>query len=189
MNVSKATRECKNLPRVMREVRDKKGRTQLYYYCVHGMKSSVMRILEMRSIEVDAMTSNALGGETCLVIAAFCGHLDICHLLIDKGVHIEAKNSYDDTPLNWAARFGRLEIVRLLCDHGADVEARNKWGMRPLHVAAYFSHISVVKVLIEVKNAEINARNVNGETALFWARVKDYDDIAAYLVSHGGVDG
>ena len=135
------------------------------------------------------MTSNALGGETCLVIAAFCGHLDICHLLIDKGVHIEAKNSYDDTPLNWAARFGRLEIVRLLCDHGADVEARNKWGMRPLHVAAYFSHISVVKVLIEVKNAEINARNVNGETALFWARVKDYDDIAAYLVSHGGVDG
>ena len=53
MNLSKATRECKNLQRVMREVRnwgEYGGRTQLHYYCREGMSSSVMRMLEMKSI-------------------------------------------------------------------------------------------------------------------------------------------
>jgi len=108
--------------------------------------------------------------------------------LIDKGAQMEAKDSNGNTPLHFAAANGHLEIVRLLCDHGADVEARNKWGMRPLHWAAYHGHISIVKELIEVKNVEINARDTGGRTALSLARQLDNDDIAASLVSHGGVD-
>jgi hypothetical protein len=114
MNLSKATRECKNLQRVMREVRDKMGMTQLYYYCEKGMSSSVMRMLEMRSIDVEAKMSYELGGYTCLMEAAFNGHLDVCRLLIDKGAHIEAKDRYGRTPLHFAAGRGHLEIVRLL---------------------------------------------------------------------------
>jgi hypothetical protein len=188
MNLSKATRECKNLQRVMREVRNKKGRTQLFYFCREGMTSSVMRMLEMRSIDVEAKRSEELGGWTCLISASYNGHSHICRLLIDKGARIEAKNTNGWTPLPFAAMHGHLKIVRLLCDHGADVEARNKWGMRPLHWAAYHGHISIVKVLIEVKNAEINARDTSGRTALWLAREHAKDDITAYLVSHGGVD-
>jgi len=188
MNLSKATRECKNLQRVMREVRDKRGLTQLFFFCWKGMTSSVIRMLEMRSIDVEARLSDELSIATCLMIAASNGHLDICRLLIDKGVQMEAKDSNGNTPLHFAAANGHLEIVRLLCDHGADVEARNKWGMRPLHWAAYRGHISIVKELIEVKNVEINARDTGGRTALSLARQLDNDDIAASLVSHGGVD-
>jgi hypothetical protein len=57
MNLSKATRECKNLQRVMREVRNwgrYGGRTQLHYFCEMGMTSSVKRMLEMKSIDVEA---------------------------------------------------------------------------------------------------------------------------------------
>ena len=186
MNLSKATRECKNLQRYMREVRNENGRTQLNYYCEHGMTSSVVRMLEMRSIDVEAK-----GGEygmTCLQTAAQNGHLSICRLLIDKGAQVEAKDNTDWTPLHWAANAGHVEIVRLLCDRGADVEARNRWGRRPLQSAAYHGHISVVKELIEVRNAEINARINGGWTALWWARLYDKADIAAYLVSRGGVE-
>ena len=59
MNLSKATRECKNLQRYMREVMNwgtYGGRTQLHFFCWHGMTLSVKRMLEMKSIDVEART-------------------------------------------------------------------------------------------------------------------------------------
>ena len=90
MNLSKATRECKNLQREMREVMigGWRGHTQLHYYCEHGMTASVVRMLEMRNINMEAK-----GGEfrmTCLHTTANYGHLDICRLLLDKGAQLEA---------------------------------------------------------------------------------------------------
>jgi ankyrin repeat protein len=83
---------------------------------------------------------------------------------------------------------GHVEIVRLLCDHGADVEARTNSGWRPLHLAAMHGHISVVKELIEERNAEINARDDDGMTALRWARRRNNPIITSYLISHGGIE-
>ena len=45
-----------------------------------------------------------------------------------------------------------------------------------------------MKELIEVRNAEINARTNRGRTALRVANRYDKPDIAAYLVSHGGIE-
>ena len=126
-------------------------------------------------------------GQTCIMIAAYNGHLAICRLLIDKGAQVKAKNSYGNTPLHWAAVEGHIEIVRLLCDRGADVEAYNINGWRPLHLATEYGHISVVKELIEESNAEINARDNGGGTALTSARQRNKLDIAAYLISRGGI--
>ena len=79
-------------------------------------------------------------------------------------------------------------ILFVLCDRGADVEARSSYGSRPLNIAAEYGHISVVKELIEERNAEINARDEDGRTALRWARVGNKHDISAYLVSHGAIN-
>jgi ankyrin repeat protein len=76
-----------------------------------------------------------------------------------------------------------IEIVRPFCDRGADVEARDDGGRKPLQCAACNGHISVVKELIEERNAEINARDNDGWTALRLAR----HEVAAYLVSRGGI--
>jgi len=193
MNLSKVTRECKDFQREMREVRNRWGRwgggkTQLYYYCEHGMTSSVVRMLEMRSINVEGREGGEEDGWTCLLIAAFNGHLDICRLLIDKGAKVEAKDMNGCTPLLCAAIEGHVEIVRLLCDRGADVEARSDDEWRPLHYAAMYGHISVVKELIEERNVEINSRDYYGGTALWWASNQNKPDVAAYLVSHGAID-
>jgi hypothetical protein len=45
-----------------------------------------------------------------------------------------------------------------------------------------------VKELIEERNAEINARTDDGRTALRWARQQYNFDVAAYLVSHDGIE-
>ena len=161
------------------------GKTQLRYYCEHGMTSSVVRMLEMRSIDVEA---KGLYRQTCLLTAAYNGHLAICRLLIDKGAQLEAKDMFVRTPLHWAAHRGHVEIVRLLFDRGADVEARDYDGRRPLHNAAMYGHISVVKELIEERNTDINARINGWSTALTLARQQYKHDIAAYLVLHGAID-
>jgi ankyrin repeat protein len=119
--------------------------------------------------------------------AAIYGHFDICRLLIDKGPIMEAKDRKGVTPLLWAAAYGHIEVVRLLCDRGADIEARTYSRMRPLHISASEGPISILKELIEVRNADINARDVTGRTALTVANNNNYPDIAAYLVSRGGV--
>ncbi len=169
------------------------GKTQLFYFCEKGMTSSVVRMLEMKSIDVEGRWRGEEDGRTCLMTASYDGHLDICRLLIDKGAQVEAKDRFGCTPLHYAAINGNVEIVRLLCDRGADVEARTtagEWqpGYRSLHYAADFGHISVVKELIEERNAEINARDNHGCTALKDARDGNKHDVAAYLVSHGGLD-
>ncbi len=162
--------------------------TQLNYYSEHGMTSSVVRMLGMRSIDVEARQGGREDGLTCLMTAARDGHLAICRLLIDKGAQLEAKDMLSSTPLHWAAIEGHVEIVRLLCDRGADVEARDRWGSRPLHDAARNGHISVVKELVEERNAEIDARDDDGMTALLLAiTFNNEPDIIAYLVSHGGI--
>ncbi len=189
MNLTKETRICKLLQPVMREVRNKKGKTQLWYYCEKGMTASVVRMLEMKSIDVEGRREGVdYDGWTCLLIAAWSGHLDICRLLIDKGAQVEAKNSNGRTPLHYAAIFGRVEIVCLLCDHGADVEAHDIGGLRPLHCAAYNGHITVLKELIEERNADINARDDDGMTALRWDIRRNNPIITSYLISHGGIE-
>ena len=141
-------------------------------------------------------------GQTCLITAAYHGHLAICRLLIDKGAQVEAKNSHGNTPLHYAAAQGHVEIVRLLCDRGADIEARGNNGWRPLHSTVWKGHISVVKELIEERNAEINARDNRGKTALCWTKSTQYPpnpfavlilaehcpELIDYLISHGGLD-
>jgi len=126
--------------------------------------------LAMRSIDVEAKLSDEVSGATCLSIAAYNGHLDICRLLIEKGAQLEVKSTEGSTPLHEAAEQGNIEIVRLLCDRGADIEARDDSEWRPLHYAAYYGHISIVEELIVDRDAEINARDDEGKTALGRAR-------------------
>jgi len=192
INLSKATRECKNLQREMKEVRNwgrwGGGKTQLHYYCENGMTTSVARMLEMRSIDVEAKRGD---GWTCLMTASWNGHLDICRLLIDNGAQLEAKDSDGRTPLHCAASRGHVEIVRLLCDRGADVQARDDSGSTPLHFAARCYHISVVEELVVERNVDINARNKYGSTAYWdaWASEDRDDAVTYFLVSHGAETG
>ena len=65
--------------------------TQLHFFCVRGMTSSVMRMLNMKSIDMEARRGGEEDVDTCLMTAALIGHLDICRLLIDKGAQVKAK--------------------------------------------------------------------------------------------------
>jgi hypothetical protein len=126
MNLSKATRYCKYLQRTMREVKNEKGQTQLWFYCENGMTKSVERMLSMRNIDIEASSKwLSRDGLTCLHIAVFSCRIDICKLLIEKGANLEANDSDGFTPLFYAIISLNIEMVQFLCDLGANIEVRD----------------------------------------------------------------
>jgi hypothetical protein len=72
---------------------------------------------------------------TGLHLAVYFGAGDIVEALIQKGVEIDAKNSYGQTPLSWAAHEGHKAVVKQLLDKGADLESQDREDLMPLHRA------------------------------------------------------
>ena len=61
-----------------------------------------------------------------------------------------------------------IDLATELLDHGASVDARDRFGARPLSHAARFGHLPMVDLLL-ARAAPLDARNLAGATALFFA--------------------
>ncbi|XP_063418001.1 ankyrin repeat domain-containing protein 40-like [Mytilus trossulus] len=93
-------------------------------------------------------------GQTALMSAAVCGHLEICRLLIDTGCTIDITDKYSGwtalmwaaqwgylesdgrTALHWAARKGHLQTTRYLVEQGASPLVTTHEGQTPYDLAA-----------------------------------------------------
>lgn len=90
-------------------------------------------------------------------------------LLLERGAHLEAKNSGQATALICAAEEQFEEIVDLLLKNNASVNARDKWDWTPLHRAQVKQESErVTKTLLDHK-AEVDARCEKQRTPLHWA--------------------
>ena len=134
---------------------------------------------------------------TSILHIAAEGHKDMVEVLLDTNmnrseklqnillsfgvgeVEIDAKDSGNNTPLNYACRTGYMQIAKLLLENGANVNNRGHMGATPLHrlfetsvqgrstfdekYADYF--YTCAKFLIN-KGADVNAMDDYGSTPL-----------------------
>lgn len=97
--------------------------------------------------------------------------LDILKLLLDRGVDINAQNSFGKTALMYAIQYGSLDAVKILVEHHADVNLatftdtpqcgnnRLLAGQRtPLMYAAWHANEEVINYLI-AKGAKVDAKD------------------------------
>lgn len=107
-----------------------------------------------------------VGEDSPLVKALRYPHL--VRLLLKAGAPVNEGNSFDKTPLMYAAQIDNAESVRLLLAAGADVNARMRsvWscslaiarGNRTaLHYAAENAGLEVIRILAQTPGVEINA--------------------------------
>lgn len=76
------------------------------------------------------------------------------------------------TPLRWASMYGHKESIALLREN----EARDD-----LHSAAARGDVEAMEELLVTGNADINAVNRGGETAVMWASYRGHDAIIKML--------
>lgn len=96
-----------------------------------------------------------------LIWAAEHNLVGIAQKLIEKGIDVNQRDHFGNTPLHKAVRYP--EMVKLLLDHGAQVNAKNLMGETPLHLAVPYK--DSVEILLS-RGADKRLKNFAGRTPL-----------------------
>jgi len=121
------------------------GRTPLHYAAIRGQNESIKALC---SHGANIAKKELLGGFNTLHAAAYSGHAECIHTLINllRDVdYIDARDNYYNTPLHKAAERGNVECVRALLEHGVDRNVKNLRGK----TAADMAKSEEIKEMIE----------------------------------------
>lgn len=133
------------------------------------------------------------GGRTLLHGAAAAGYLPAVELLLDLGAAVGAADGSGRTPLFGVANECRAAsasaVAKALIRRGAVVDARDRVKRcTPLHAAARRGSIAVAAALLD-GGADLEARDVAGDTPLRRAVNCGQVDMATFLRARGGDAG
>jgi ankyrin repeat protein len=116
--------------------------------CENGSLVTQKELMRLIKMGADIEWKNPGRGDfTCLLVAAWRGHLRTVRLLLSVGANKEAKTKIA-TPLRLAAQEGHIAVVNALLASGAEKEAKTKGGATPLYISAQFGHLTVVDALL-----------------------------------------
>ncbi|MGZ3722023.1 MAG: ankyrin repeat domain-containing protein [Bdellovibrionales bacterium] len=104
-------------------------------------------------------------GSNALHYATLGGSAGSIALLVKKGTILEAKDSFDLTPLMMAARFANLATVRALLSAGASVETADSNGWTPLFFSIPRGDGTIFEALLD-KSPPLDRVDSDGDTLL-----------------------
>ncbi|XP_074127056.1 uncharacterized protein LOC141544580 isoform X5 [Sminthopsis crassicaudata] len=120
---------------------------------------------------------------TCLHLACVTGHLDVVSLLVERKCELDLLDQDRRTPLMKAIQCQQEECATILLEHGADPNIGDN-NNNALHYVAYFQNIDIAAKLLRYK-ADIEAKNKEGLTPLFFAVRANKCDMADFLLKNG----
>lgn len=136
------------------------GATALSAAAMHGHVETVQVLLGvLGSSSVDGATEE---GWTPLILAAYCGCVDVVEALLRAGADVLLSTKIGTTALCAAAFCGHTEIVTMLVAAGATVDNIGN-NPNPVSAAAVNGHLKTVRVLIAM-GGEISA-------SMWWRRL------------------
>jgi ankyrin repeat protein len=105
--------------------------------------------------------------------------------LISLGAEIHLTDYDGITPIRMAVEYGYEDVISLLQKKGAALTELDKHSMRTLlHSAAINGYLNIADLLIR-DGADINAKDKNGKTPLFYANKYGHYKTADLLIKHG----
>ena len=103
--------------------------------------------------------------------------LKMAQLMLEHGLDVNFRSSWDDTPLWWAADYGNLAVTRLLLDHGAFIDVQKWFEGTPL--------VAAIRNIQSVPEPQVQVSKPLGKPIESIAQVQEHEDVARLLVSSG----
>ncbi|CAF9926152.1 MAG: hypothetical protein ALECFALPRED_003371 [Alectoria fallacina] len=107
--------------------------------------------------------------------------------LLNANPRLATKRDFDERlPIHWAVSYNHMPVVELLVsqkDFEPDVQDASGWT--PLMIAASLRDGDDLIDLLLSKEADVNAKNYSGQTALHFTASKNNLETARKLISHG----
>ncbi|KAF5621165.1 ankyrin repeat [Fusarium tjaetaba] len=157
---------------------DKQRKTPLHHAAENGTLSVCKLLLQHRA-DVKAADVDR---KTPLHFAAIHGKPEVIDLLLEKGSSIDGLSRTRQTPLHLAVKHPKS--VQTLLDNGADPNVKDNLSQTPLHLATRYTCLDSVELLLR-KEAEIEAEDDKGRTALYYAIHNGNLEMVKKLCSHG----
>ena len=130
-------------------------------------------------------------GVSPLHVACKKGNLSLVRTLIcDYHADLNDKNIFGNTPFTLALENERDEVMLvLISEFGCDpTNIKGGLGVSPLHVACKKGNLSLVRTLIHDYHADINDKNIFGNTPFTLALENERDEVMLVLISEFGYD-
>ncbi|KAK6534041.1 hypothetical protein TWF281_005380 [Arthrobotrys megalospora] len=161
------------------------GRTALHDAAIHN-RSQVAQMLLDYGADVHVLDTS---GKTPLFCAAEAGKAEVLKVLVEAGADGHAVIVSGETALYTASSKGYESIVQTLLEHGgrASVNRYETRSLRTPLIAAVDNVLpfdSIVKLLLDA-GASANAKDANGETAIFKATRHGHYDTVQLLLKAG----
>ena len=97
------------------------GVSALHVACKQGSVEVVDVLLQQHGVEINKASS--LVDEIPLFCAAYCGHVKVAQLLLEKGADVNKTITSQLTPLHMAARSSNSDMIDLLAKNGANLNS------------------------------------------------------------------
>ena len=137
----------------------------------YGCTETVKLLLATGDVELNSQHTGYFMAEmTALAAAAGRGNVGVIKMLLSRrGIDVNMYDAEGYTPLSHAALHMKTEAVRLLLTQpNINLEQRNESGETALMQAAMSGAADVIELLLE-KDADVNAKDNCGHTALYYA--------------------
>ena len=166
------------------ETKDDLGRSPLHWACRSGALA-VVKMLVKAGAEV-RVTDN--DGDTCLTLAAYFGHTETVHYLVNfPEVDVNHKDTDSHTALFLAADQNHPDVAKVLIDAGADIEATDEEGYSPMLMASQDGSLETMKMLVKA-GADVCVTDNKGATCLLLAAWNGQTETVRYLLCLPEVD-
>jgi ankyrin repeat protein len=135
---------------------------------------------------IEKLQNSAEGKEALsnlLIEAVYNDRIDaVQELIAVEGIDFNARDEYNDTALMIAACEGKTDIVQAFIKKLKNTDKGREALSEALFVAARGGKIDVVRKLIAVNGIKLNARDRNGDTALFLAARYSRSNVVQALI-------
>jgi ankyrin repeat protein len=161
---------------------------------LRGGHANVAQLLLGHCVDVNF---RCIAAVTPLHLTVSRGLPEITRILIERHADIDARDYYGRTPLHQATTGlnseasddNCFEVARILLEHGAHVDTQDDFDhSTPLHSASFCGSVRLTELLLQ-HGANVNMRNINGQTPLHAALDGGYSDYffdtIQLLLEHG----